>query len=200
MLLLVNLWREKINRLYYIKEYELIIIIFIILLITLLIKKKKKNQIYISKLDNKYYIVNNLSEKEKVSFILSKIRNKIIYLTENFSINTNNEPYILNIKKKIYKTKFIQNKNKFPQKSKISYSINKGEEIILCVYDYNINKFYDINVLIYVSIHELAHIANPTIGHDESFYFIFNNLLEEAIRLKVYQFYDYEKIPTNIVE
>lgn len=172
------------------------IIILLLISIFFLFKKINEKQIYVrSTLDNKLYLVNDFIEKEKTAYILSFIRKKMIYLTENIIINRNNEMYILNLKKNIYKTKFSQNIKKFPKKNLISYNINKGEEIILCIYDYNENKFYDINTLIYVSIHELAHIANPTIGHDESFYFIFNNLLQEGIRLKVYNFFNYEKIP-----
>ena len=149
----------------------------------------------ISELDNNSYLVNNYTKKKETAYILSYIRNKMIFLTENIIIQKNNEMFVSNIKKKIYKTKFSQNKKKFPKPNLISYNINKGEEIILCIYDYTTEKFYDMNTLIYVSIHELAHIGNPTLGHDESFYYIFNNLLEEAIRLKVYKFFDYEKIP-----
>lgn len=155
------------------------------------------SQIYIkSNFDNKYYLVNKKNKyKHHSSIILSIIRFKMIKLTESIKITKENEIYIMNIKKKIYNTIFTENKNIFPKSNTTSYSLNKGDKIILCLYNYKINKFYDLNTLIYVSIHELAHVANPTIGHDESFYYILNILLNQAIYLKIYNFYNYEKLP-----
>ena len=157
-----------------------------------------KNQVYIkSSIDNQYYLVNNCKDKQIISDTLSQVRRNIIYLSENIVVTKNNQLFIKNIRNKIYSTKFIQNKNKFPKKSNTSYSVNKGEKIVLCVYDYKNEHLYKFNTIMYVAIHELAHIGNPTFGHDESFYFIFNNLIQEAIRLEVYKFYDYEKIPVK---
>jgi predicted metal-dependent hydrolase len=172
--------------------------IFIFLLF-LLFLKKKESQVYIkSNFDGRYYLVNKINNyKYKSSLLLSIIRHKMIQLTESIKITKNNEIYIKNIKHKIYNTIFTENKNIFPKSNITSYSLNKGDQIILCLYNYKTNKFYDLNTLIYVSIHELAHVANPTIGHDDSFYYILNILLNQAIYLKIYTFYNYEKLPTK---
>lgn len=74
-----------------------------------------------------------------------------------------------------------------------SYSINKGEEIILCLR--NKNKLMDINIMMYVAIHELAHLANRTVGHDSSFWETFATLLREAINIGVYQHHEFDKRP-----
>lgn len=175
-------------------NYQIIIFLFFIIIFY----SQKNKQIYIkSTLDNNYYLVNNYSNKNKIAYTLSFLRSKMIFLTENILINQENKIYIENLKRSIYNTQFVQNINKFPQKNVTSYSVNKGEKIVLCIYDYKNNYIYDLNTLLYVCIHELAHIANPTFGHDESFYFIFNHLLNEAIRLKIYNFYNFEKIPVK---
>jgi predicted metal-dependent hydrolase len=64
-----------------------------------------------------------------------------------------------------------------------SYTINK-HKIYLCTDHSGIH--YDDNMLIYVTLHELAHVITPEIGHGHTFMKNFNNLLERAIKAKVY--------------
>lgn len=67
---------------------------------------------------------------------------------------------------------------------KRSYTINK-KRIYICLKDEN-NEYYDFNMLMYVSIHELAHAICNEIGHTEKFYRIFKQLLKKAERLNIY--------------
>ena len=65
-----------------------------------------------------------------------------------------------------------------------SYTLNK-EKIFLCLKDDN-DKYYSLNMLIYVSLHEIAHVLSPTTGHDHSFYEEFEKLLTKAKNLGIY--------------
>lgn len=66
-----------------------------------------------------------------------------------------------------------------------SYTINK-EKVYLCLYDEN-NQYYPLNMLLYVTIHELAHVLNKVdVGHTESFHKKFDELLDRAIELNIY--------------
>lgn len=62
-------------------------------------------------------------------------------------------------------------------------------------------KLYDINLLMYVILHELAHLCNydesgnPIEGHGKEFKDIFYLLVVEAIRLGVYTYTDYTQNP-----
>jgi hypothetical protein len=69
-------------------------------------------------------------------------------------------------------------------KGKKSYTINK-KRIHLCLTDKE-GKYYDLNMLIYVTLHELAHVKCDEIGHTEKFHKIFNELLQKASTHKVY--------------
>ena len=70
-------------------------------------------------------------------------------------------------------------------KGEKSYTINK-QRIYLCLRDEH-NKYYDMNMLIYVFLHEFAHYLNKEdIGHTEKFHAIFDKLLEKAQSLGVY--------------
>ena len=69
-----------------------------------------------------------------------------------------------------------------------SYTINK-EKIYLCLKDEN-GEYYPTNQLIYVMIHEIAHLINKDdIGHSEKFHTIFEDLLKKAQELKIYDPY-----------
>jgi hypothetical protein len=62
-------------------------------------------------------------------------------------------------------------------------------------------KLYDINLLMYVILHELAHLCNydeagnPIEGHGKEFKDIFYLLVVEAIKLDVYTYIDYTEQP-----
>jgi len=65
-----------------------------------------------------------------------------------------------------------------------SYTINK-KKIYMCLRDEHGN-YYDKNMLIYVAIHELAHVLCDEIGHTEKFHRIFQELLEKAQDLQIH--------------
>lgn len=57
----------------------------------------------------------------------------------------------------------------------------------------NVQGFHDMELLMFVYTHELAHIFNPTFGHDASFWSMFKWLLLEAEDAKLYFSPDFEK-------
>jgi hypothetical protein len=59
-----------------------------------------------------------------------------------------------------------------------SYTINK-EKTFLCLRDEN-GEYYSRNMLMYVLLHEFAHVINEEIGHPPSFYKVFDDLLKKA--------------------
>tara|TARA_R110002111_G_C5908890_1_gene364879 strand:- start:307 stop:765 length:459 start_codon:yes stop_codon:yes gene_type:complete len=66
-----------------------------------------------------------------------------------------------------------------------SYTVNK-DRIFLGLYDQN-GEYYPKSQLVHVVLHEVAHYLNrKDIGHTEEFYRIFNELLDKAETLGVY--------------
>lgn len=65
-----------------------------------------------------------------------------------------------------------------------SYTINK-QNIHLCLKDEN-GKYYDKNMLVYVTLHELAHVICDEVGHTDKFHNIFEELLIKATEQKIY--------------
>ena len=68
-----------------------------------------------------------------------------------------------------------------------SYTENK-KAITLCIVDPEKNDFYDINTIMYVALHELAHVITPfgLETHGEKFKENFSNLLRRAHQIRVY--------------
>lgn len=75
-----------------------------------------------------------------------------------------------------------------------SYSVNKGEKLVMCIRQSN-GSFVDMNTLIYVAVHELAHLMTQEVGHTPTFWQNFKFLLNEAIELGKYRFDDYARNP-----
>jgi hypothetical protein len=80
-----------------------------------------------------------------------------------------------------------------------AYSLDKGRTIMLCLRDvYPPHNIVDINTLMFVVIHEAAHIANwAEWGHGAHYWSVFKFLLREAVRVGVYKPIDYARNPTS---
>ena len=66
-----------------------------------------------------------------------------------------------------------------------SYTVNK-HTVYICVVDPSTNKYYDKNTVVYVLIHELAHVLCDEVGHTDKYRDIFNGLISEATSLGIY--------------
>jgi hypothetical protein len=79
-----------------------------------------------------------------------------------------------------------------------SYTINKGELMALCLRHKTGNhQFHDYNTLQFVMIHEMAHIASISEGHNQEFINNFRFLLREAKALGYYEPVNYSNSPIN---
>lgn len=77
-----------------------------------------------------------------------------------------------------------------------SYSVNKGEKIILCIRQSD-GSFVEKNILLYVAIHELAHIMTSEVGHTPLFWSNFKFILSEAIEIAIYRKVDFDDRPED---
>ncbi len=73
-----------------------------------------------------------------------------------------------------------------PLRSGDSAFTENKEVITLCLADPNTGKDYDMNTLMYVSLHELAHVTSTTVGHGENFRKRFAELLKQGAELGFY--------------
>ena len=177
---------------------KIIICISLLIVILYYIYIHNNNYIFItSTLGNSYVINKDEFQNVKVE-LLDKIQDNMYKLKEilinNIEKYDEYKIYILqldrNFNKKrtqIYETDFNSNLT--------SYSVNKGEELSICLKSKKTGNFHDINLLMYVVIHEMAHFACPEIGHGSLFKKIFKKLVEVAIENNLYKYDDYNKNP-----
>lgn len=166
--------------------------IFVTFLIFLMLYSD--NAIYIkSDVTNKYYYVDNKKDKKQAANVLGKIDSNIQQICNYLRNNRNEYPqyekYIDLLLKNIKHTIIFENA---PTNKYTSYTINKGYKIGLCIRYKDTKELHDINILMYVAVHELAHIACPEVGHTKLFMEIFTFLLSIAVIVNVYT---YDKTP-----
>lgn len=152
--------------------------------------------------DRKYRIRNGLDKsleykKESVNALAILNRNieKLIkYLEEKYK----NEIFVKYLKRN-YNASILSEAIK--SENWTTYTLNK-ESIYMCIRTKDENdEIYDINLLMFVLLHELAHLSNydkegyPIIGHGREFKDIFTKLVKSAIEINVYKYEDYKKTP-----
>jgi hypothetical protein len=83
-----------------------------------------------------------------------------------------------------------------PEDDNTAFTINKGELMSICLREHKPERpFHDYNSLSFVIIHELAHIASISEGHNLEFIENFKFLLKEAVAMGYYSPVDYSKKP-----
>jgi len=179
-------------------------ILIIILLLILIVYYYKLNYYKViyhkSKIDNKMYLVRDMSDKNQSADMLAQIRQNILtinkYLIENKDKYKDMEPYIIQLNDKL-KDKEIVIQEGADDGIYTSYSVNKGEELVFCIRSKETNRLHDINDLMYVALHEFAHIGCPELDHTPLFYKINRFLLEMATEINVYKYTNYGSTPLN---
>ena len=115
-------------------------------------------------------------------------------------ININNYPeyrnYIIQLNINLNNERSLIYEND-PNSKLTSFSVNKGEELAFCLKSKNTGEIHQLNLVMYVALHEMAHIACPEIGHGDLFKKIFKFLIKIAIDIGIYNLDNYEKNPVE---
>lgn len=93
------------------------------------------------------------------------------------------DPVLRGLKQKLSPIHPIVEKLSF-FKGNESYTINK-EDVFLCLKDEK-GDYYNENMLTYVALHEIAHAICDEVGHTQKFHDIFEDLLDKAYHLGLY--------------
>jgi hypothetical protein len=146
-----------------------------------------------STVDNKEYLVRSLPDKQEAADLLANIRQRlektILHLQENFQEDERTQRLLKNFRSD--KLSEGSENSKYT-----SYSINKGEKIVLCLRSKDeAKKLVDLNTMTFVALHELAHLATQSVGHTKEFWDNFKWILKEAIKVKIYNYQDFNSKP-----
>lgn len=176
------------------------ILLFMLLIVVIIvyIKLQNNNVIYVnSDVDNQPYLVRDLDDKQQASNMLAKIKQNIMIITNYLYDNINKfpeyKPYIIQLHERIKNAEVLESSE---DSVYTSYSVNKGEQIIFCLRSRKIkNQMHKLNLLMYVVLHEMAHVACPEYGHTELFKKIFAFITKTAISIGLYTKIDFKDHP-----
>jgi hypothetical protein len=178
--------------------FGLIIILFIILIA---LKLYYESDVFnlrciVSTADGRKYCVRERNEIEKASNLLAQTTDKLSYLVENLNNRFKNRENVQRLVENFNPTTI---KETLPTSEYTAYSENKGEKLAFCLNknNNNNNNLIDQNTLMFVAIHEIAHIMTLSVGHTDEFWQNFKFLLENAVQLGIYEPIDYKKNPKN---
>lgn len=146
-----------------------------------------------STVDGQMYLVQALPDRQEAANLLAQIRAKlesvVKHLEKMSPDDERTQRLVVNFKPAKIQEGVESSKH-------TSYSINKGEKIVFCIRSRDDKKqLVDLNTMVFVALHELAHIATESVGHTPEFWANFRWILEEAINVGVYTEQDFKSKP-----
>lgn len=151
----------------------------------------------ISKLDGKSYQVQNLPDKQEAAERMAEIRGLLEKILNEYRQPEykQDQPAQLLLKRLHLENMMENDINSLHT----SYAENKGERVVICLRD-KTKKPYpleDKNTVIFVVLHEMAHLMTESTGHTQEFWSNFKRLLQDATKLGVYKEVNYSKNPVD---
>ena len=158
-----------------------------------------RKSLYLSKIEssinNKTYYVRNLPDKQEAANRLANLGISLEKLIS--SLNETDKKRgggISRLRDSFDPDHITEN---IPGSMYVAYSVNKGDELSICIREKDTEAFLDSNTITFVAIHELSHIMSESTGHTEEFWDNMKYLLEEASKQGIYNPIDYSKNPTD---
>jgi hypothetical protein len=144
--------------------------------------------------NQKEYYVRNLPDKVEAANKLARLGDSLNSLVVGLSSDKEKGEYIQKLKEDFNPDHITEN---IPGSIYVAYSVNKGEELSICIRENDKEKFIDDNTILFVAIHELSHIMTPENGHTPLFWDNMKYLLEKASSSGIYMPQDYSQSPVK---
>ena len=166
---------------------QIIIFVIILLLVKYYLGNNVGDGLYVkSNVDNQSYYVKKSDDQQYAADLIAKLKSKLnqfcFCLKNKYPQKDNVDRMVENFQDCIFEesmnTKYT------------SYSVNKGEKMVFCLRHrsgMNKGKLQDINTLMFVALHEMAHLASKSFHHTVEFQKNFKFLMQEAIYCGIYQ-------------
>jgi len=153
-----------------------------------------------SKVDGRSYNVRDMPDKQQAADLLARVRQKLQKLIDVLRQRYPYKPQVVQLNQK-----FEADPRRFyeatPDSEHVSYSVNKGDSIHLCLRQRDDKKesLVDENVMVFVALHEMGHvITSPSVAsHGPEFWNNFGWLLREAEALGIYKYQDFKAHPVK---
>ena len=149
----------------------------------------------VSKIDGRKYLVRNLKDKQEAADLLAKIRENLVKISQELKKKNQDNVDIDRMINNFNPDNLSESthENKYT-----SYSVNKGEKIVFCLRSKDEKqKLVDLNIMMFVALHELAHTMTKSVGHTPEFWNNFRILLRNARKLGIYKRVNYNEKPVE---
>jgi predicted metal-dependent hydrolase len=150
-----------------------------------------------SQVDGKEYRVRDLPDKQYAADMLAKLRLNLATLTDSLVQTFPHKQQVIRLQQN-----FQADPNRFfestPDAEHTSYSVNKGESVHFCLRQRDASeRLVDVNVMMFVALHEMAHMITESVGHEPEFWNNFGWLLREAESRHLYKPTDFKSQPVT---
>jgi hypothetical protein len=149
-----------------------------------------------STIDKERYYVRNLPDKQAAADKLARVRGKLCRLKTHLEQTQ---------RKMVFVQQLIENfpcdpsqfSESTPEAVHTSYTVDK-QKVFMCLRQRNEKEeLVTENVLVFVAIHEMAHMGTASIGHTPEFWNNFAWLLKQAEAIDIYEYTDFAAHPVE---
>lgn len=153
----------------------------------------------VSTVDGEKYCVRERNNVQNASDLLAKITEKMKKVVDHVDKKYPKESGKENVRRLVSKFNPKKIVETLPTSEYTAYSENKGQKIAFCLnkQKQDNDNLIDENTLMFVALHEMAHVASKSIGHNTEFWNNFAFLIEEAEEIQLYRPIDYSKKNTE---
>ena len=147
--------------------------------------------------DNEKYLVRNLPDKQDAADRLARVREKLLRLRKYLEQSHQETEFVKQMLKNcdFSASRFTEST---PDAQYTSYSVNKGEHVYMCLRQRDASEqLVPENILVFVALHETAHVGTASLGHTPEFWNHFAWLLKQAETLKIYEYNDFAAHPVQ---
>jgi hypothetical protein len=158
-----------------------------------------------STVDGREYLVRRLPDRQEAADVLARINADLEAVVRHMAAK-----YLLAVGQKEEESRqgreiaalLQRNYSPFaiseatPKAGFTSFAVDKGRKIFMCIrQEPPSSSLVDRNVLLYVALHELAHLGTSSVGHKSDFWDNFKIILKEAVGMGIYRPVDFAKTP-----
>lgn len=176
------------------KDLINIFIIFIVFMCILIVYKNVNSELIevTSSINNKKYMVRNLTDKQDAADLLAKIHINIEKIINNLNTDYPDDERVKRLKDNFKNCRLSE---LISSSSYTSYTVNKGDKLIFCLRNKETKKLINLNILMFVTIHELSHIMTVEIGHTKRFWNNMKFILKNSIKHNIYKKQNFKENP-----
>lgn len=151
-----------------------------------------------SNVDGQVYQVRDMPDKQAAADLIARVRLRMKKLYLHLESAYPDKPQVQQLLQN-FRPDAERLLESTPDEEHTSFSVNKGQKVHLCLRQRQggNENLVDENIMIFVALHEMAHMITKSIGHEPEFWNNFGWLLREAEKTGVYQYQDFKAQPVS---